>query len=173
VVATWAAGSLPKLLKNALLWLPRRAGRGCLGFFKEAFYYKKASQEPVAAALYAGYNLALLVINVAIILSLLGGIAVYQMLDPSWLSSRHLWTVIIAALVIVVLAYGAFKRFLFIGLAATAVFNPPKESTKLKIGKFEMELPPKPVQPKSDQPKPVQPSPPPTKPNEEPPIANA
>ena len=155
IAGSWAAGYLPKFLKNVLLWGPKRFGRGLLGLLTDAYNVTKARQEPVAAAVYVAYHLTLLTVNVATILALLGLIAVLQILDPIWRVPSHRWVSGFALLVIVIVCYGVLKRLLFVALAYTAVFNPPKEATKLKIGKFEMELPPKPVQGKLIPPKPA------------------
>ncbi len=137
IVAAWAASTLPRFAKAAILWFPKRVGRGLLGLFKEAYYSTKASKDPTAASIYVGYNLALLTADTALGLIALGTIATYQIADPSWTSPYHVWVFRAACVVVVILTYAGFKRFLYVALAYTAIFNPPKERPKLKIGSFE------------------------------------
>jgi uncharacterized membrane protein (DUF441 family) len=126
VVATWVARPLLQLLRNTLAWGPKRLGHGLLGLLKEAANFQKASQDSTAAALYVGYNLSLLIVNVTFVLILLGAISTYQVADPGWRDSIHMWAAWIACLLGVVFSYAASKRVLLIALGYRVFFYPPK-----------------------------------------------
>jgi len=129
VVATWVARPLLAILKHTLLWGPKRLGHGFLGLLKEAANFQKASQDSTAAALYVGYNLSLLIVNVTIVLILLGTIATYQVSDPTWQNSLHSWVVWIASLIVFIFGYGSVKRIMLILLVYRAFFHPPNAAS--------------------------------------------
>jgi hypothetical protein len=116
--------------KVAILWFPKRFGRGLLGLLTEAFYVTKASKDPTAASIYVGYHLGRLTVNIALDLLAFGTIATYQITDPGWTSPYHVWAFRVACIVVVIVTYAVFKRFLYIALAYIAIFNPPKEAKK-------------------------------------------
>lgn len=134
IAATWAAKPLPGLIKNSLLWLPRKAWGEILDYIKEAPKIRTMQTDPRTAAPYVGYNLARLMTNLSMILLFAGVIGVYQITDPTWYSKWHIWVVIVASVVIVVNCVRWFKHFAFIWFAYRSFFDPPQALASLKAG---------------------------------------
>jgi hypothetical protein len=132
IAATWAAKPLPVLIKNSLLWLPRKAWGEILDYIKEAPKIRTMQADPRTAAPYVGFNLARLMTNLFVILLLAGFIGLYQITDATWSSKWHVWAVVVASIVIVANGIRWFKHFVFIWLAYRAFFDPPKTLVNLK-----------------------------------------